>query len=300
MKNRLGSYKSIQLDLGALQLARPQIEFSISELLKSYKAGLLSDQDFTTLYLLLLLRIKHPKNYLQIFSKSKCIVKNKSLFDLLPASIELSEEEKIKYQSMDGLHLFLSCHLKSIPSSINRAMINWYNGNWNIVLSFKIPSSKNLLKLQAENKRVLTLIVEKEKLSTHILGKRDALSFALHDLMHADQFFNNNISLKGQLGFYRFIYKNYEHSELSQLLAMDKNFHQEFEYVVSDMNAYIIHLLKSFKSCFSRANREDLLVNFLTDSSIPDNIIKLIMLLNNHIISPEEEMILKDFFENYT
>jgi hypothetical protein len=177
-------------------------------------------------------------------------------------------------------------------------MENWLLNKWDIVLSFKIPNSYELLKLQTENKRVLTLIVDSKKVETHILGVRDPLSFAIHDLMHADQFFNNRESQIGQLGFYKFIYTQYKYSQLQELCESNQVFNHEFEYVVSDMNAYIIHILKSFKSCFTRAAAELTLKNILLEAKIPSEISELIMNLNISPLPIADELKLKNYFES--
>jgi hypothetical protein len=288
----------VQLTKDQLLAAADRVNLELRALLNLFKNQKITDQDFTTLYLLLFLRIKHPKNYLQQNKKFASDSKTKTLLDIIPVEFNLSEDEKNKLKNISGEDLFLNFNLRGIPASINRAMINWYQNKWNIVLSFKIPGPNELLMLQTENKRILTLIVDEKRITTHLFEKRDPLSFALHDLMHADQFFNNPISQKGQLGFYQFISSQIKLPELVNLMETNPSFKIDFEYVVSDMNAYIIHLLKSFKSCFSKAEAPLVLNKILTESKTPPHITDLIMSLNQAELTLQNELIIKNYFES--
>jgi hypothetical protein len=294
MKNRHQSYKKVLLSIDELISSKDKILYQF-EALKNKE---LSPMDFTTLYLLLFLRIRSPKNYLQQKSKQSSLHSLPKLLDIIPNEFELTDWEKTKLENISGLELFLNFSLKGFPLSINRSMINWYEKKWDIVLWSKIPSAKELLFMQVENKRVLTLIQMPDKLFTHILGKRDPLSFALHDLMHADHFFNNEESVKGQLGFYHLVSKIYDDVDLSALCEKNKLFKEEFDYVVSDMNAYIIHMLKSFKSCFSRANEDFLFLNLIDKLNIENHIKNLLIKINNEDLTIDEELALKLFFES--
>ncbi len=297
MRNRSGSYKKVLLNEVELKAKAPLIEAFVNKLKTEYESGKLTDQDFTTLYLLFFIKIKYQKNYLQAFKPIQSNTHLPSILDLAEGLIEFDEYEKKKLDKVSGLLLFTHFHLKGVPQSVARAMEHWYLNEWNIVLSFKIPSSKTLLKEQAQNKRILTLIVDQEKMTTLILGKRDPLSFAIHDLMHADQFFNNPISLKGQLGFYQYIAEHFEHPLLKNLVKTSPKFKEEFEYVVSDMNAYIIHLLKSFVSCFNRIDAEKELAQFFDETAIPNELKQKILNINKEILTADDETKIRDFFE---
>lgn len=300
LKNRSGSYKKLLFDDTQLRVIAPLLSPIIKRLKTDYLNDLLSPQDFTTLYMLLFVRTKFQTNYIQFHKKqlTKSLSSTQSIDQLLAKYVELNDFEKIKLKNITACDLFQRANIKGLPLSVNRCMSNWYYGSWNIELMFKIPTSVELLKLQAKNKRALTVIVDDKKLSSYILGKRDPLSFVIHDLMHADQFFNNQISQKGQLGFYQMIDETPYPNELCELLKNNHEFKESFEYVISDMNAYIIHLLKSFKSCFSRINREDIFYQYLGVANIPENIILAIKKINQEILSESEENLIRHFFEN--
>ena len=299
MKNRSGSYKKVLFSSEDLKELSQNDLIPLMELVKVYESKKLSDCDFTTLYLLFFIRLKSPVNYIQQKNKKFTFdPDHKKLLQLIPDSFQLSPWEKEKLAQISGPDLFLNFNLKGIPLSVNRAMFNWYQKNWNIVLSFSVPTSDELLILQAQNSRVLTLIVDPKKIAKLILGVRDALSFALHDLMHADQFFNNPISQKGQLGFYNFILEFQKNEKLKILKINNSIFQNDYEYVISDMNAYIIHLLKSLKSCFTKIDAEETLFQLLQEALMPKTIVDLIKKINKVELTIEEELEIKNYFES--
>lgn len=297
MKNRAGSYKKILID---------------SETLKSHGAFLrnnllalqqlpLSPFDFTTLYLLLFLRIKHPKNWLQKKNRLTHQGETDALLSLIPESFNLNDWELQKLKGVSPLELFTLFHLKGIPDSINRTMINWHSGLWSIECLEFIPTPRQLLQLQVKNSRCITLITDPLQVDQLVLASRDPLSFLLHDLMHADQFFSQPQSLPGQLGFYKLIHGIYDQPELKSLLKNDASFKKEFEYVASDMNAYVIHLFKCLKSSIYRTgtneSADDFFKLLLDWWKMNDEQKHSSHLLNSPQFNLENELILKTFFE---
>lgn len=297
MKNRSGSYKKILIDAGTL---KSQGDFLRTNL-KALKDLPLSSFDFATLYLLLFLRIKHPKNWLQKKTRSQFIAGPDQLLNLIPSSFELNAWEKEKLKGLTSVLLFEFYNLKAVPDSINRTMINWYNGVWKIEMLEYIPTPRELLRLQVKNTRCMTLITDPKQIDLMVLNKRDPLSFMLHDLMHADQFFSQDESLKGQLGFYKLINDIYDQPALKYCLVQDANFRKEFEYVASDMNAYVIHLFKCLKSAIYRINATESHAEFfnllLSWWNMNEEQMASSHLLNTPQFSLENELILKNFFE---
>lgn len=138
--------------------------------------------------------------------------------------------------------IFSSFALKATPLAVNRAILEWSEGRYQLELMFRIPTPLEVLLQQKFGRRCVTAIIDK-RISGYILGERDALSFMMHDLIHADHFYLNNECYKGQLGFYGLLEKTFSYFDLK-----NEKFAGEFEYVIADMNAYAIHLLKCLKS----------------------------------------------------
>lgn len=296
MKNRHGSYRKVLIAEGLLGPHREVLTKNINIITKLQ----LDPFELCTLYILLFLRIRHPKNWLQ--KKTTVITRGheKKLLDMIPSEFNLSEWEKEKLSNVSALSLFKSFNLKGIPLAVNRTMINWGQGLWKIKLLTHIPGPRELLRLQVQNTRCVTIIISHDDIDKLVLSARDPLSFVLHDLHHADHFFNQDDSLKGQLGFYSLVDKIYDHPLLKKSLKEDKQFKSEFDYVVSDMNAYVIHLFKCLKSAFVRAdaNKSSPLFPMLLDWwNMPSHVTMAAQKLNTPDFNSEDEIHLRDFFE---
>ena len=293
MKSRTGSYKKILIEADTLKIHHEFLRINLLAL-KDLK---LSEYLFTTLYILLFLRIKHPKNWLQKKNQEIVSIGNEiPLLELIPESFKLNDWEKNKLDGVSAFSLFNLFHLKAIPESINRTMNFWYLGNWNIKMLEYIPTPRELLLLQVKNSRCVTLITDPTQISSLVMESRDPLSFVLHDLMHADQFFSQIESQKGQLGFYQLIMNIYNRPELRALLKENKDFKKEFEYVTTDMNAYVIHLFKCFKSSIYRID-PDLFENILQWWNMSEEEKHSSLSLNSPHFTEKDEFLLRIFFE---
>lgn len=297
MKNRHGSYKKVLI---AENLLGPQRDTLISCIDALTKLSL-KPHELCTLYILLFLRIRHPKNWLQKKSNDSAPDASSKILDLIPAEFQLNDWEKNKLKDLTLIELYKNYNLKGIPKAVNRTMLNWILGNWNIVLLSHIPSPRELLKLQTQNSRCITLTLGHDEIDRLVLSSRDPLSFVLHDLHHADCFFNQKETQKGQLGFYSLVEKIYDQPLLKSTLKEDKQFKSEFDYVVSDMNAYVIHLFKCFKSAFTKIDEtkeEPLFPKILKWWNMPDHVSHSALRLNTPEFKDEDELFLRDFFEN--
>lgn len=297
MKNRSGSYKKVLIAEGLLGPHRAVLTQNIDIITKLP----LTSFELCTLYILLFLRIRHPKNWLQKKELVTTLSHEKKLLDFIPSEFNLTEWEKEKLKDVSALSLFKSYNLKGIPLAVNRTMINWGQGLWKIKLLTHIPSPRELLRMQVQNTRCITITTNHDDIDKLVLSSRDPLSFVLHDLHHADHFFNQDDSLKGQLGFYSLIESVYDQPLLKKSLKEDKQFKSEFEYVVSDMNAYVIHLFKCLKSAFIRtdADKSDPLFPMLLDWwSMPAHVTTAAHKLNTPEFNSEDETHLRHFFES--
>lgn len=297
MKNRSGSYKKILIVEGLLGPHRTTLTKNIDIL----RSQTLSSFELCTLYILLFLRIRHPKNWLQKKNSFQANPSEKKLLDLIPLEFNLTDWEKEKLKDVSAHDLFKYYNLKGIPLAVNRTMINWDLGLWKIELLTHIPTPRELLRMQVHNTRCITLTTDHDEIDKLVLSARDPLSFVLHDLHHADHFFNQDDSLKGQLGFYSLMESVYDRPELKKNLKEDKQFKSEFEYVVSDMNAYVIHLFKCLKSAMSRLDvdkTEPLFPQLLEWWCMPAHVAQSARKLNTPDFSNEDEAHLRHFFES--
>lgn len=293
MKNRNGSYKKILLHPEHLVAKLPFLKQNVATLLSLN----LKEAELCTLYILLFLRIRHPRNWLQKKSQQKSILNLTPVLDLIPESFELTEWEKEKLKNLSSEDLFLNFNLKGIPLSVNRAMIEWLRGHWEIKLLNYVPLPHELLNLQVIKARCTTIITAPDELASLVLSARDPLSFVLHDLMHADQFFCQKDIIDGQLGFYELVNRIYERPEIKAAMKKDKHFKKEFDYVASDMNAYVIHLFKCLKSAVVKFDQKlfDLLLDWWQMSPL---CLDASERLNTPAFTSADELLLKEFFES--
>lgn len=297
MKNRSGSYKKVLIAEGLLGPNRQTLIKNI-DLITNLP---LAPFELCTLYILLFLRIRHPKNWLQKKTNFTPLQSEKLLLDIIPHEFNLTDWEKEKLTNLCAKDLFAHYNLKGIPLAVNRTILNWAKGDWNIELLTHIPSPRELLRMQVKNTRCITLTTNHDEIDRLVLSSRDPLSFVLHDLHHADHFFNQDESLKGQLGFYSLVNQIYDQPQLKKSLKEDTQFKSEFEYVVSDMNAYVIHLFKCFKSAFIRTDAESpdpLFPKILQWWDMPDHVQSAAHKLNTPDFKDEDELHLKNFFES--
>lgn len=155
--------------------------------------------------------------------------------------------------SSPSINIFLNHSLRSIPISVNRSLYFWQSGSYPLKLYRDIPSPLEVLKMQTRGYRCVSCITDPKLIEQYILGERDALSFALHDLIHADHFFRHPDWMKAQVGFCRWMLELYQNSVFKQWLNQDSVFEKEFFYAASDMNSHPAHLVKYFKSVLTAA-----------------------------------------------
>jgi|GEM_PF-2156062 len=143
--------------------------------------------------------------------------------------------------------------LRSVPLRAQRALLKWAKGEYPIVLLEYIPTPWELFLLQTEGKRALSLILSENFLSQQF-EERNYFEFLLHDLIHADHFFEDKERMQTQIGFCRLLKKAHSLNFLTFLT--DEKFqsdHQtDFNYLISDMNSHSLHLALTLKSLLCR------------------------------------------------
>lgn len=136
----------------------------------------------------------------------------------------------------------LKWRFRSCPEAAQRAFEIWVeNPTW-IRVREDIPSCRELLAEQCEGRRVITLITDRELFLEEFNG-RDPLSFLLHDLVHAYQFFADPELKSRQIDFYRELRWQLDtDAALKDRVARDASFAEQFEYLIADMNSHPAHL----------------------------------------------------------
>lgn len=246
MKNRSGSFKEKLLPLSALEIESKILAPKFNLLRELHADNHLSDAETVALYLIIYQNQRILKNGFQgKILRSEIDQKTLAEYDtkikeLLPFTF------LEKYSDYSLVEIF-QLNFKGLPRRMNTAMMNWLSSKWPLVLYYTIPTPLELLTLQLQSKRCVTLITEEKRIAKYILSKRDALSFCIHDLEHAVNFYQNQKVYLGQMGFYQFLTALFEIPEVMNCYQQDEIFQQELDYVIADMNAYSVHLLKYTK-----------------------------------------------------
>lgn len=224
---------------------KEETEFILKKLqpfLKLYHSKNLTEVEFTACYIIIYLSHRFPGMWAGASQKKFNSNQYPGIsWRELPFDFESNIIKRFE-NTRSIFDIFTGFALKSTPLAVNRSMINWNQGSYHLKLMFHIPTPREVLSQQKFGKRCVTTTID-NKISALILGQRDALSFTMHDLIHADHFYSNQDCFEGQLGFYGLLDQTFDYFDLS-----NKSFAEEFEYVISDMNAYAIHLLKCLKA----------------------------------------------------
>lgn len=131
---------------------------------------------------------------------------------------------------------------KNLPESVLRCLRRWERREYQLELIQELISPEQMLRLQAQGQRAVTVDFAAAKEGRLVDGKRDALEFLLHDLVHADLFFNDSNQYRQQVLFFQRIESFMSQSWLQEMLAQDQEMKFRFEYLISDMNSSVHHM----------------------------------------------------------
>lgn len=291
--SRAGRFKKKLVSENQLIQEAPQIEERIAPYLDLYSQGKITDYELTAIFILVSLALRYPGTWLG--SKRPSLAITHSLNAPLP---QLNFEPNIQ-KRLVGIEsvgeLFGQFAFKSTPEIVNRSILSWSSGHYPLELMFRIPSPSEVLDQQKMGRRCVTVLTSKQRISHYILGERDYLSFTMHDLIHADHFYFHNHCYTGQLGFYGLLDYSIKQGYFNELLK-NSAFKNEFEYFISDMNAYAIHLLKCLKSAMNfYESKVDFFKKWIEELNPSDLVKASLFQLNQLGYSPEvqDPLILK-------
>lgn len=279
-----------------------KILFPVFQELKIKKLeNTLSEAEFVALYLLVYQFTRTPENSLQGLKKKlnnkdkqpnlKTILTNKNLTITLDYFLDKQPNHFLELSLIEIFEL----NFKGLPQKMNIAITQWLKGHWPLKLFFHIPSAREILEMQKLGFRCVTVLTSKKTISSHVLEKRDALSFVIHDLEHAVNFYNEEHLKAGQIGFYHFIAELLNTNWMNELVEKNHSveFHHHLDYVIADMNAYSVHLAKYLYGILSKHSSylydhhqlEKNWKEFLTELNLPKNIYETLSEINSPKLS---------------
>lgn len=248
--SRAGRFKKKLVTEPQLQAEAPLIEARMAPFMELFHKQEISPSEIVTIYLFMVLSHRYPGQWLG----SKCtahISQHQLNYPLEKLLMFFEENIQKRLKGLETLgDVLANFALKSTPQSVNRSLLEWSRGNYGLVLMLRIPTPSEVLQQQCQGKRCVTLFTQERITKRYILGERDALGFTLHDLIHADHFYHDNECFQGQVDFYKLMNTSLCKGSFKEHFESEE-FVREFEYLIADMNAYPIHLLKCFKAAMT-------------------------------------------------
>ncbi len=288
--SRAGRFKKKLVSPEGLVVEAPQIEAKMAPILELFNQQKITDAELTACYLIAVLSHRYPGSWAgskikQPLTTHTMPFKTQELCRHL--EFEKNVLERLKQVETIG-DLLAQCAFRSTPLAVNRSILEWSKGNYKLELMFRIPSPREVLQQQKVGRRCVTLLTKKEDTSLYILGERDALSFTMHDLIHADHFYRDLEVYEGQLGFYALLENCYEQGHFDELWG-NRKFRDEFEYLISDMNAYAVHLMKCLKSAMIHYHpkRDEFFIEWIQKLELSPQEEQSLKLLNSKEYSAE-------------
>jgi hypothetical protein len=258
--SRAGRFKKKLVTQDVLITEAPLILAKLAPFQERFSSSQISQADFTAAYLIIYLSHRFPGSWLGSKTGDKKIpgVSWRSL----PFTFEPNILKRL--EGTESLQdIFANFAFKSTPLAVHRAILEWSAEKYGLELMFRIPMPPEVLNQQKMGRRCVTTVVD-QRIATYILGERDALSFTMHDLIHADHFYHHNECYQGQLGFYGLLDHTISYFDLSH-----EKFASEFEYLIADMNAYAVHLMKCLKSAMVHYHNDHYFTDWLKDLNPP-------------------------------
>jgi hypothetical protein len=134
-----------------------------------------------------------------------------------------------------------------VTASVPNALSAWLSKQWHITLCEHIPSPREVLQMQRQGIRPVTVLSDPERMRRPVLKKPNAYAFMVHDLEHAYKFFHDPELHAGQLRFFRRL-ENVEQAGAFDEFLDDPVFRMKFEYLISDMNTHVMHNLQYLRA----------------------------------------------------
>ncbi len=157
----------------------------------------------------------------------------------------LASFKKLKHSEF-FLDIAVEFRIRLLPQAIFDVLWKWSRGDCELLLWSRVPTPFEMLDLQSQGKRIVTMDLEKAARGELVDGQRDAFEFLLHDLLHADLFFKDGQSHQQQTTFFAQLKEIILRESL--LETSDPLFLKDLSYLMSDMNSHRAHLEAHFKA----------------------------------------------------
>lgn len=235
-----GKYKKLLLsETGVLQEI-PRISSQLMELENLTKSGELQIYEVLTLFILIFVRSRSAR--VVGCSPGERIDGREGIHSSSKSIESLPENLKPLFTggvNCSTIYEYINKYrILKLPGEIQEFLKILPVNNYNILLTDRELDPEDMLKLQSEGRRAVTLSFA-NALSGRFIHARDAFEFLLHDVSHAYTFFSNIYLHKEQVDFFK---KLRRYGKLFDPYKKINNFIIKFNYLISDMNSHPEHL----------------------------------------------------------
>lgn len=150
-----------------------------------------------------------------------------------------------------AVRLFAERELCRVPRAVPDALCAWADGARPVDLLFRVPTPRELLRLQARGRRCVSLLDDDVATAPHA----DGLAFAVHDLCHLEKFVDPAHHVE-QVGFFALLDRGLDHPRFVALSAgLDAAWIDDRDHVLADMNGSAVFLFLVLKNKLKLAVR---------------------------------------------
>lgn len=291
---RTGRFRLRLLDDEFLQLKSAWAYQCLTPFFALWQQGRLSDAEISAVYLTVFSFLRRPQDFLggrhnefadlSQFSDFTCRTFLDILKPLLPTSLQNCKSLGRFESDLPFLPFVCAHSFRSIPISTLRSLAAWSSQQYPLTLWTTIPTPEEVLRLQTQGQRCVTMFVEPEEMAELVSDGRDAFGFLVHDLIHADHFFIDTSNAHAQIQFSQKLLVLWESPFIQTLLQKDAVLLGEFHYLMSDMNSVPLHLMKSLKALLLAHIKRT--ANISLTSTLPPELETHFSSLFNQALSP--------------
>jgi len=257
--SRAGRYRKLLVSPESLAPVSKNVAAVFCALDEKRSGGVLSDAEFLSYGLLTLLLCRRPDALQRSQTRNgKHILSTSPPGDFTLADfwkLLASHHVPIAHYPQNGnpeisvLTFLQGIRFRGIPDAARLALLAWLNHRYPLTLLFHVPSAPEVFALQIQGRRCVSFFRDEREL-TMLHHDRDVISFIVHDLIHAHTFYAQPQRARQQIGFYHWIHNIQNDHQLTRLQAESPSFLTSWEYILSDMNSYCGHLLKTLHAAF--------------------------------------------------
>jgi hypothetical protein len=219
--------------------------FSLSQLRQlAIDLESLASSEACARYLLLHLHARHPRQWLSSPRMAAPMQGQGLLNELQNLEVTLSAKQSARLEGLGSLKgLVQSYYFRGVVLDSHEGLVGWLEGRYPLHLRQNIPSPDEMLAIQCQGQRYVTLLLQEDAQFQKYGRHADACAFLLHDFEHAHKFFSTTHS--GQVQFFQHLQRS-----LNRFTrwSEDPQFQDELDYLKSDMNSHPVHLIKYLKA----------------------------------------------------